>query len=137
MAEPVRRSREPKRSCSGYGQAGNRFRLIEREPVPTVEDGLDTVRRGELDRLAIPHKPLDVLAQQIVAEVAARDWDEAALYERLRRAWPYRELKREEFLRSSRWRLVTSSASCWRGNRYNGRDVTGGTGRHTCLARGV
>ena len=31
---------------------------------------LDSVRRGELDRLAIPERPLDVLAQQIVAEVA-------------------------------------------------------------------
>jgi len=33
---------------------------------------LDAVRRGELDRLHIPPKPLDVLAQQIVAEVASR-----------------------------------------------------------------
>ena len=51
---------------------------------------LDSVRRGELDRLTIPNQPLDVLAQQIVAEVAAQDWPEAALYDRLRRAWPYR-----------------------------------------------
>ncbi len=58
---------------------------------------LDAVRRGELDRLAVPHQPLDVLAQQIVAEVAARDWPEAALYERMRRAWPYRTLEREDF----------------------------------------
>jgi hypothetical protein len=35
---------------------------------------------------AIPHQPLDVLAQQIVAEVAAQDWPEAALYQRYRRA---------------------------------------------------
>ncbi len=58
---------------------------------------LDSVHRGELDRLAIPNRPLDVLAQQIVAETAAKDWPEAALYERLRRAWPYRELARDEF----------------------------------------
>ena len=58
---------------------------------------LDSVRRGELDRLAIPDRPLDVLAQQIVAEVAAQDWPEGALYERLRRAWPFRNLKREDF----------------------------------------
>jgi ATP-dependent Lhr-like helicase len=58
---------------------------------------LDSVRRGELDRLAIPDRPLDVLAQQIVAEVAARDWEEAALYGRLRRAWPFRRLAREDF----------------------------------------
>ena len=38
-----------------------------------------------------------MLAQQIVAEVAAQDWPEAALYDRLRRAWPYRDLSREDF----------------------------------------
>ena len=41
---------------------------------------LDSVRRGELDRLTIPEQPLDVLAQQIVAEVAAREWDEDELF---------------------------------------------------------
>ncbi|WP_372868241.1 DEAD/DEAH box helicase, partial [Pseudomonas sp.] len=35
---------------------------------------LDCVRRGELDSLSIPQAPLDVLAQQIVAEVACREW---------------------------------------------------------------
>jgi ATP-dependent helicase Lhr and Lhr-like helicase len=55
------------------------------------------VRRGELDRLSLPAKPLDVLAQQIVAEVAAREWDSDALYALLRRAWNYRELSRTEF----------------------------------------
>ncbi|WP_400765716.1 DEAD/DEAH box helicase [Methylosinus sporium] len=58
---------------------------------------LDSVRRGELDRLTIPHRPLDVLAQQIVAEVAAQEWGEAELYERFKRAWPYRALERAEF----------------------------------------
>jgi ATP-dependent Lhr-like helicase len=58
---------------------------------------LDSVRRGELDRLSIPHQPLDVLAQQIVAEVSAQDWPEAELYDRLRRAWPYRSLSRDDF----------------------------------------
>ena len=45
----------------------------------------------------IPERPLDVLAQQIVAEVAAQDWPEAELYDRLRRAWPFRSLGREDF----------------------------------------
>ncbi|MCB1636683.1 MAG: ATP-dependent DNA helicase, partial [Xanthomonadales bacterium] len=40
---------------------------------------------------------LDVLAQQIVAEVAAQDWHETALYDCLVRAWPYAELSRERF----------------------------------------
>ena len=58
---------------------------------------LDAVRRGELDRIHIPAHPLDVLAQQIVAEVASREWDEPALYDMLRRAWPYRDLARDDY----------------------------------------
>jgi len=58
---------------------------------------LDCVRRGELDALKVPEAPIDVLAQQIVAEVACGEWDEGALYDWLRRAWPYRNLQRSEF----------------------------------------
>jgi ATP-dependent Lhr-like helicase len=52
---------------------------------------------GDLDRLEIPDKPLDVLMQQIVAACAAEPWEEEALFEVVRRAHPYRELTREEF----------------------------------------
>ncbi len=58
---------------------------------------LDCVRRGELDALAIPPQPIDVLAQQLVAEVACQDWDEDALFALVRRAHPYRRLRRERF----------------------------------------
>jgi ATP-dependent Lhr-like helicase len=58
---------------------------------------LDCVRRGELDALIMPPQPLDVLAQQIVAEVACQEWDEDALFALVRRAHPYRALKRDEF----------------------------------------
>ena len=50
------------------------------------------VKDGELDRVAIPERPLDVLAQQIVAECAAEEWDEDALYARFSHAYPYRNL---------------------------------------------
>ena len=58
---------------------------------------LDCVRRGELDALILPPQPLDVLAQQIVAEVACQEWGEDALYDLVRRAHPYRELARADF----------------------------------------
>ncbi len=58
---------------------------------------LDAVRRGELDILSIPRQPLDVLAQQLVAEVAAREYGEEELYALVRGAWPYRELERAQF----------------------------------------
>jgi ATP-dependent Lhr-like helicase len=58
---------------------------------------LDSVRRGELDRLEIPEQPFDILAQQIVAAVAPEEWTEDALFETVRRAYPYRNLSREDF----------------------------------------
>ncbi|HEY0878737.1 MAG TPA: DEAD/DEAH box helicase [Zeimonas sp.] len=58
---------------------------------------LDCVRRGELDALRIPVAPLDVLSQQIVAEVAGGECGEGELFELVRRAWPYAALAREDF----------------------------------------
>ncbi len=55
------------------------------------------IRRGELDRLAIPDAPMDILAQQIVAMCAAEDWNERELFETIRRAYPYRALARADF----------------------------------------
>src|SRR5579875_927115 len=52
---------------------------------------------GELDRLEIPEEPIDVLMQQIVAMCGAESWDEDALFDVVRRAWPYRNLRREAF----------------------------------------
>ena len=57
----------------------------------------DAVRRGELDRLVIPGEPLDVLAQQIVAEVAAREWNEQELFDLVRAAYPYRGLSAKTY----------------------------------------
>ena len=58
---------------------------------------LRSVRQGALDVTAVPRAPLDVLAQQIVAACVAESWAEGQLYERLRIAWPYRDLSQEEF----------------------------------------
>ncbi|MFZ6048588.1 DEAD/DEAH box helicase [Pseudomonas sp. CR3202] len=58
---------------------------------------LDCVRRDELDALVIPHAPLDVLAQQVVAEVACQEWGEDELFELMTRAMPYADLARAHF----------------------------------------
>ena len=58
---------------------------------------LRCVNRGELDRLTIPEKPLDVLAQQVVAAASTEDWDENEFFELVCSAWPYRNLTRGEF----------------------------------------
>jgi ATP-dependent Lhr-like helicase len=71
---------------------------------PTTRDELlecaalaRAIRAGRLDRIEMPRAPLDVLAQQVVAEAACRDWGEDELYALVRRAQPYRDLAREEF----------------------------------------
>jgi len=63
---------------------------------------LDSIRRGELDELCIPEKPLDILSQHIVAEAGAHDQEEEGLslddlFALFSRAWSYRTLEREEF----------------------------------------
>src|SRR5213596_1234188 len=58
---------------------------------------LRCVHRGELDRLIIPEKPLDVLAQQLVAAASTEDWDENEFFDLICSAWPYRNLTRAEF----------------------------------------
>ena len=56
------------------------------------------VHDGVLDKVSVPDKPLDVLAQQVVAEVSAeQEWDEAALLSLFRQAYPYRKLDEREF----------------------------------------
>lgn len=58
---------------------------------------LSAIKRKNLDAVRLPDKPLDVLAQQVVAEVAAQEWKEDELFEVLRKATPYQSLTRAEF----------------------------------------
>jgi ATP-dependent Lhr-like helicase len=84
---------------------------------------LDCVRRGELDALRIPQAPLDVLAQQLIAEIAGRaagaaDDDGIAeddLFALVRRAMPYATLARNEF--DAVVRMLADGFSTHRGTR--------------------
>src|SRR5947209_9833149 len=58
---------------------------------------LRCVRSGLLDRTPAPPRPLDILAQQVVASCVPEAWEEQALFDTMRQAWPYRDLGREEF----------------------------------------
>src|SRR5438093_4023910 len=58
---------------------------------------LRCVRSGLLDRTPAPPRPLDILAQQVVASCVPEAWEEQALFDMMRRAWPYRGLARDEF----------------------------------------
>ncbi len=76
---------------------GRLFPLTRDELVETVAV-LQCIRHGELDRLHIPEKPRDVLAQQIVAASSAEEWTEDDLFKLVTTAYPYRQLSREEFV---------------------------------------
>jgi ATP-dependent Lhr-like helicase len=85
---------------SGHSVGGiSKARLfpLTRDELVECTALLGEVRRGELDRIIVPEQPLDVLAQQVVAESAAEDWSMDGLYELVRRAHPYRRLDRAEF----------------------------------------
>src|SRR5256886_622479 len=57
-----------------------------------------SIRNQQLDRIVMPEAPLDVLAQQIVAAVAAESVGVDTLWQRFRNASPYRTLSREDFV---------------------------------------
>ena len=85
---------------SGHGiEATPKGRLfpLSRDDLVECAALFDAVRHGELDTLALPEAPLDVLAQQIVAEVSGCEWETEALLALVRRAWPYRELDTKAF----------------------------------------
>ncbi len=75
-----------------------------------------SIRAGVLDRTPQPGRPLDILAQQLVAACVPETWDEEQLFQTLRRAWPYRELSRTEFDEvvqvhsEGRWALIHRDA---------------------------
>ncbi|TMI10610.1 MAG: DEAD/DEAH box helicase [Betaproteobacteria bacterium] len=88
------------------GRSGHTVRGVPKGRVfPLTRDDLiecaamlRAVQDGELDRIAIPDAPLDVLAQQIVAETAAQEkWEEDALFCLVRRAFPYKNLEPSDF----------------------------------------
>jgi ATP-dependent Lhr-like helicase len=87
---------------------------------------LDAIRRHELDRIPIPDHPLDVLSQQIIAEVANREWHEDELYQAFRSAWPYRNLSYEAFI--SLLKMLADGFHTRRGRRgaYLHRDAVNG-----------
>jgi ATP-dependent Lhr-like helicase len=88
---------------------------------------LAAVRAGRLDTTCSPVAPLDILAQQVIAEVAAaEEWSEDGLYELMRRSAPYAELDRADF--DAVVELVSEGITTGRGKRmaYVHRDGVNG-----------
>ena len=91
------------------GRSGHAIRATPKGRfVPLTRDELlesfalmRSIRERVLDRIPIPVAPIDILAQQIIAEVAACGPEAAVpvqeVYDLFTRAWPYRHLSMESF----------------------------------------
>jgi ATP-dependent Lhr-like helicase len=87
------------------GRSGHTIDGIPKGRVfPTSRDDLvecaaliRAIHVGQLDAIVNHDAPLDVLAQQLVAETACRDYPEDELFALVQRAWPYRQLLRSDF----------------------------------------
>ena len=70
---------------------------LTRDELVQCAAAVRALRQGVLDQVAIPEAPLDILAQQVVAIGATGEIGEGALWELVRRAYPYRRLARRDF----------------------------------------
>jgi ATP-dependent Lhr-like helicase len=74
-----------------------RFFATTRDDLMEQAALIQAMHAGDLDKLEIPPCPLDILMQQIIAACSAEPWQEDDLYDVVRRAYPYRDLTREEY----------------------------------------
>jgi ATP-dependent helicase Lhr and Lhr-like helicase len=83
-------------------------------------------KAGRLDAIIQPVVPLDILAQQIVAESAAEEWSETELFDLVRGAAPFATLDRKDF--DDVVELVSEGITTGRGRRaaYVHRDRVNG-----------
>jgi ATP-dependent Lhr-like helicase len=85
---------------SNHSRAGTpkgRLFPLTRDELVECAALLAAVRAGRLDAIQLPLMPLDIAAQQVVAEVSAREWRVEELYALLRRAAHYSDLTPAQF----------------------------------------
>ena len=88
------------------GRAGHHIRQVSKGRIIVVDrDDLvectvlaKAAMDRKIDRVHIPRKPLDVLAQHLVGMSLEKKWGIDEAYALVRRAYPYHELSREEFM---------------------------------------
>src|SRR5215472_4947995 len=83
-------------------------------------------RAGRLDAIVQPVAPVDIAAQQIIAECATEEWSEDVLFDLVRRAAPFAGLSRRDF--DDVVELVSTGITTGRGRRaaYLHRDRVNG-----------
>ena len=85
---------------SGHSRGGTpkgRLYPMTRDELAECVSLIGGVRAGRLDAVHPPVAPLDILAQQIVAECSAESWREDELFDFVRGATPYANLTRDAF----------------------------------------
>lgn len=73
------------------------FYPLTRQQIITSAACMESMIAGDIESLAIPRNPLDVLAQQSVAEVSMHDLDVEDWYATVRRSAPFAELSRDMY----------------------------------------
>jgi ATP-dependent helicase Lhr and Lhr-like helicase len=108
------------------GTPSGRLYPTSRDELVECTALLRGVRAGRLDAILVPSRPLDIVAQQVVAECAAEDWSEDGLYELITGAAPFAGLPREDF--DEVVELVSEGIRTGRGRRaaYLHRDQVNG-----------
>ena len=104
---------------SGHGidrvPKGRLFPTTLEELVESVAV-IDAVNSNQLDTLIRINKPLDVLAQQIIAEVSAREWSLDELFACFSEASSFQDLSRKEF--DAVINMLVQGFTNRRGNRF-------------------
>ena len=104
------------RSGHGLGRVPKgRLFPLSRDDLVECTALLASIRRRELDAIKPRPAPLDVLAQQIVAEVGAQEWKVDALHERFTHAATYKDLSQDEFVGVAR--MLADGFTTQRGRR--------------------
>ncbi len=98
----------PKTVASSLQRIGRSGHLVSSTSkgciIPLYQADLDDavaitlgMQEAQIEETVIPENCLDVLAQQILAEVAMGDWDRPALYRLFKAGYPYRNLTENSF----------------------------------------
>jgi ATP-dependent Lhr-like helicase len=104
------------RSGHGVGRVPKgRLFPLSRDDLVECTALVASIRRSELDAIKPRPAPLDVLAQQIVAEVGAQEWQVDALYQRFTHAASYKDLSRDQFVEVAR--MLADGFTTHRGRR--------------------
>ncbi len=86
---------------SVLGTPKGRLFALTRDELVEATALLWAVREGALDALVIPEQPLDILAQQVIAEACCHNTDQPLTVDHLwglvKEAYPYRHLERGTF----------------------------------------